>query len=114
MEYEEYSINMQSTKLYLFYTSWCGYCSKFRGHGEKADPNSEWGKTYRYYKMNPQLGVNPVEVLCDENNALAQRYGVTGYPTVILMKSNGKGYIYSGNREFLDIRDFISDKMQRK
>ena len=60
-------------RLVDFYADWCGYCKKQQ---EVLDDLSK--KDFWIGKLN-----------CDKNVSIAQNYGITGLPTLILFK-NGK------------------------
>ena len=60
-------------KLVDFYADWCGYCKKQQ---EVLDELSQ--KNFWIGKIN-----------CDNNESIAQKYGITSLPTMILFK-NGK------------------------
>ena len=60
-------------KLVDFYADWCGYCKKQEVILDELSQNGFW-----IGKLN-----------CDNSAKIAQKYGVTGLPTMILFK-NGK------------------------
>ena len=67
--------------LYFFYTQWCPYCKSAR---------IEWNK------FKDQIGnstvkdkkINFIEVDCDKEKELADKYKIEGYPTIILTYDN--------------------------
>jgi hypothetical protein len=62
-------------KIYYFYEEGCPYCEAF-------------SQTYDYTRLAAQPGFTPV---VSTNAGVAQQLGVTvsGYPTVVLVNSNG-------------------------
>lgn len=86
----------------MFYVDWCGYC-------KQAKPQFE-----------PMLGtakinnkpVNIVMVNADEQPQLAKQFGVSGFPTFILTKSNGENVTYNGQRITPGFNDFLQQNVQ--
>ena len=67
--------------LYYFYTAWCPYCKKAMQEWNKF--KAEWNqKTYEGYTIYFH------EVDCDIQEALADKYQVTQYPTVKMVKDD--------------------------
>ena len=72
--------------LLLLHMEGCGHC-------EKLMP--EWDK---FTKMN-NTSITTKAVEKDDDRALVKRYGVEGFPTILLLDSNGKKLdTYSGDR----------------
>lgn len=61
-------------KLIEFYTTWCMYCKNQRIELEELKDSDMW------------IGL----VDGDESPALAQKYGVNGFPTFVLLKDGEK------------------------
>jgi len=86
----------------MFYVDWCGYC-------KQAKPQFE-----------PMLGtakinnkpVNIVMVNADEQPQLAKQFGVSGFPTFILTKSNGENITYNGQRITPGFNDFLQQNVK--
>lgn len=67
--------------LYYFYTAWCPYCKKSFQEWNKF--KAEWNqKTYEGYTIYFH------EVDCDIQESLADKYQVTQYPTVKMVKDD--------------------------
>lgn len=67
--------------LYFFYTTWCPHCKKSMPIWQslKSDfDNKEFKGTT----------INFIEVDCDKDTALAEKFNVEGYPTIKLVKGN--------------------------
>ncbi len=61
-------------KLIEFYTTWCTYCRNQRIELEELKDSNMW------------IGL----VDGDESPNIAQQYGITGYPTFVLLKDGQK------------------------
>ena len=71
----------KSINMYYFYTAWCPYCKKSFVEWNKF--KSEWNeKEYKGYSIYFH------EVDCDIQEALATKYKVTQYPTILMVKDN--------------------------
>jgi len=86
----------------MFYVEWCGYC-------KQAKPQFE-----------PMIGTakinnRPVQIVmvnADEQPQLAQQFGVRGFPTFVLTKSNGESVNYNGDRLQPAFRAFLEENVQ--
>jgi thioredoxin-like negative regulator of GroEL len=86
----------------MFYVDWCGYC-------KQAKPQFE-----------PMIGTakinnRPVKIVmvnADEQPQLAQQFGVRGFPTFVLTKSNGESINYDGQRLQPAFRAFLEENVQ--
>ncbi|KAJ9460521.1 Protein disulfide-isomerase like 2-1 [Diplonema papillatum] len=73
-----------------FYLPWCGWCKKLA---------PEWkviGK--QVGDSHPKLSVGKFDATDDASVELCKRYGVKGYPTIVLIKADGAFVRYSGTR----------------
>jgi thiol-disulfide isomerase/thioredoxin len=68
-------------KVYIFYAPWCGHCKDSMGKFNDAVTKGK-GK------------IQLIDATDDANEALAEKYGVTGFPTII----KDDGTKYSGDR----------------
>lgn len=71
----------KSADLYLFYTEWCPHCKKTKPEWEQLK------KSYQNEKINGYK-LNFIEVDCEANQELANKFNITGYPTIKLIKGN--------------------------
>jgi len=72
-----------TARLYLFYTTWCGY-------SKKAMP--EWEKIESDLRTSPVFGKTAVEAVsvdAEKDPKTASLYEVAGYPTIKLETSSG-------------------------
>lgn len=68
--------------LYLFYTDWCPHCKKTK---------PEWAQLKKLYENGKKVNgytLNFVEVDCETNKDLADKFDINGYPTIKLIKGN--------------------------
>ena len=78
-----------TAKVYIFYAPWCGFCK------ESMDKFND-----AVIRGNGQIVL--VDSTDDANKALVEKYGISGYPTII--KENG--IKYSGDRSADSILTF--------
>lgn len=79
---EEEDDDGESTcEIFFFFTNWCPICKKVR---------PEWDKFAAQWNGKLKNGVTIItnDVDCDQNEALANKYGVNGYPTVKCVMNN--------------------------
>ena len=84
--------------LYFFYVDWCPHCTdaKESVFGDNEKDNTKWNNNTNLSNKN---NVNLVKVNCegsDKNKALAKKYNVSAYPTVIV-EANGNVANFNGN-----------------
>ncbi len=91
-----------------FYTTWCGFCKKLERDTFK-DPAVV--KALNEYFL-------PVKLDGDEEEALAQAYGVRGYPTLVFTDATGKTLLSSpGYRppgSFMDVLKYVHSGFYKK
>lgn len=68
--------NKNQAVLVYFHTDWCGYCRQLESELLNRAVVQEYTKYLVKIKVNPEKG--------DRERALANRYGVTGYPSVFV------------------------------
>ena len=72
----------KSAVLYYFYTTWCPHCKKTKPEWEQLKNNYADNNNINGYNLTF------VEVDCDANPELADKFKVEGYPTIKLVKGN--------------------------
>ncbi|KAK7397126.1 hypothetical protein VNO78_18293 [Psophocarpus tetragonolobus] len=95
-------IVMDETKdvLVEFYAPWCGHC-------KALSPTYE--KVAAAFNLDKEVVIANVDA--DKYKDLAEKYGVSGYPTLKFFPKNNKaGQDYDGGRELDDFVAFINEK----
>lgn len=91
----------QNKPMLLFFTGsdWCGWCKKLDKEvfmsPEFAD---KVGNKFVFVELDFPMNSELPAQLKDQNAQLKQRYGVTGYPTVILLDASGGFLAETGYR----------------
>lgn len=88
-----------------FYAPWCGHC-------KSLEP--EWNEAARTLKGKVKLA----KVDATENQNLAQRFGIQGYPTILYWnygegKTSSKFEKYQGARDAAGIVSFANDLLDK-
>jgi thiol-disulfide isomerase/thioredoxin len=85
----------------LFYADWCPHCVDFKPHYKKAmselNGKKNKGKTLRF-----------VMVDCDKYSSLSKKHGVSGFPTVKILNSDGSSDEYKGERSYDGLTSYFS------
>lgn len=68
---------------YFFYTTWCPHCK---------NSNKLWDEIRSNFKHSG-MNINFIKVDCDKETEFADEYGITEYPSYVLVVK-GKKYIY--------------------
>jgi thiol-disulfide isomerase/thioredoxin len=102
--------------LVLFYTSWCATCDEFvpvlRQLGEKVHEKLADEHLIQFKQKElprGQLSIGKHDTTSTE--VIAQKYGVEGYPTVLLFDRDDQEKItkFEGERSFESLLDFIRE-----
>jgi thiol-disulfide isomerase/thioredoxin len=100
----------QDAKVFLFFTGsdWCGWCKRLDREVLTTDKFRDYaGKNLVLVKLDFPRGVAQSSAEKAQNEQLAQRYQVRGFPTVVVLNAAGKevgrlGYQPGGPGPFID------------
>jgi len=100
----------QKTKVFLFFTGsdWCGWCKRLDREVLATDKFRAYaGKNLVLVKLDFPRDVDQSSSEKAQNEQLAQRFNVRGFPTVVVLDSAGKeisrlGYQPGGPGPFID------------
>ena len=89
-----------------FYTSWCGWCKKLDSDTYSNNDVNELSRKFVCVKVDG-----------DKDQALARKYGVRGYPTVIFLDYDGKvidtSVGYAGPDRFIKLMNDALSKAKK-
>jgi thiol-disulfide isomerase/thioredoxin len=93
--------------LYYFYTEWCPHC-------KKAKPVMEELSKYLEERNNEIHGVkvNFIQVNCEKDKQLANKFEVEGYPT-IKMSYNGRVIEYDAKPDIDVLKEFLDTSLSQ-
>ena len=104
---KEYEKKQQSdtADLYFFYTNWCPYCKtakpvwqKFKEHIEAKGHSSK-------------VKINFIEVDCEKDHDTADKFDVSGYPTIKLLYNN-KVIEYDAKPDQANLQQFLDESLK--
>jgi len=82
--------------LTLFHAEWCGHCKKMKPEWDKFK-NGKYGKHCKDYESKE---ITP---------EMSEKYGVKGYPTILLLKEDIVVTKYEGKRDVGSFEEFIKE-----
>ncbi|XP_043720365.1 probable protein disulfide-isomerase A6 [Telopea speciosissima] len=98
--FDEVVLDESKDVLVEFYAPWCGHCKSLAPIYEKVATA---------FKMEDDVVIANLDA--DKYKDLAEKYGVSGYPTLkFFPKSNKAGEEYDGGRDLDDFATFINEK----
>jgi thiol-disulfide isomerase/thioredoxin len=72
--------SMQTPLLVYFYTGWCPYCKKLDQELLPTEEVAQFMRSMNKVRINPEAG--------PDERALADQFGVRGYPSVFIIPVN--------------------------
>ncbi|CAH9075996.1 unnamed protein product [Cuscuta epithymum] len=98
--FDEIVLNEKKNVLVEFYAPWCGHCKQLAPTYEKVATA---------FKLDEDVVIANLD--SDKFKDLAEKYGVSGYPTLkFFPKSNKAGEDYEAGRDLDDFVNFINEK----
>ncbi|KAL3651333.1 hypothetical protein CASFOL_004335 [Castilleja foliolosa] len=98
--FDEIVLDENKDVLVEFYAPWCGHCKSLA---------STYEKVAAAFKHDEHVVIANVDA--DQHKDLAEKYGVSGYPTLKFFPKNNKaGDDYDGGRDLEDFVTFINEK----
>jgi thiol:disulfide interchange protein len=82
-----------------FYTDWCGYCRQFERELLSSDEVESYLEDIMAVRVNPETSPAEAEI--------AQRYGVTGFPTLFVLSGESKTLSEINRHELVDGRPVL-------
>ncbi|KAK4776483.1 hypothetical protein SAY86_005171 [Trapa natans] len=97
--FDEVVLNENKDVLVEFYAPWCGHCKALAPTYEKVATA---------FKLEEEIVIANLDA--DKHRDLAEKYGVSGYPTLkFFPKGNKAGEEYEGGRDVDDFVNFINE-----
>ena len=89
-------------------SDWCPYCIKLEDEVFAKKPFEDWAEeNVILLKCDFPRSFQQPDSVKQQNNALAQKYGISGFPTVLLIDSTGNilarsGYLRGGSANWVE------------
>ncbi len=78
-------------------SDWCPFCVKLHNEVFSKKPFEKWAvENVILFECDFPRGIKQPDSIKQQNNALAQKYSISGFPTVLLIDSNGNVLARSG------------------
>jgi protein disulfide-isomerase A6 len=91
--------------LVKFFAPWCGHCKAIK---------PAWDQLGGEYAGSSSVLIGDVDCTA-EGEALCQKFGVQGYPTLKVFKDgNMEGEEYNSGRDFDSLKEFVSEQLEVK
>ncbi|WP_404420217.1 thioredoxin family protein [Nibricoccus sp. IMCC34717] len=88
-------------------SDWCGWCKRLEAEVFTQKPFVEFARDRLVLlRVDFPRGITLPDTLRRQNDTLSEKYGVSGYPTVVLVDATGReiarsGYMYGGSKTFV-------------
>jgi protein disulfide-isomerase len=100
----------ENKSIVLFFTGsdWCGWCKKMENEIlSTPDFAKAAGNQFVFVLLDFPMNKTLPPAIADQNSALKQKYGITGYPTIIILDCDEKfvaetGYRSGGGKAYAD------------
>lgn len=92
-------------KLVWFYADWCGHCKKMENAWDSAANSVNTNENKKMIKINLGDSKN------DEQQIIAKKYNVTGYPTIQLLNNGETEETYNGGRSKSDFIEYCDKRI---
>ena len=92
-----------TVELYFFFTTWCPHC-------EKARPVWDKFKNKLDNKLVKDTKIKFIEVDCEKEKNLAEKYDIKGYPTIKMVNRN-KVIEYDAKTEINTLHQFVNSSI---
>lgn len=80
-------------------SDWCPYCIKLKTEVFSKKPFEKWAsENVILFECDFPRNIKQPESIKQQNSSLAQKYGISGFPTVLLIDVNGNVLARSGYR----------------
>lgn len=101
VKWRENYVPMDNTpKIVLHYAPWCGHCQNFM---------PIWNKFEQYVNKNLKNKLIASKINCEANRDFCTK--ITGFPTIIFYKSDGKTETFLQGRTFDNLVTFVKSKI---
>ncbi len=109
----------ESKNIFVQFTGsdWCIWCKRLEGEVLKTDEFKKYAKkNLVLVKLDFPKSIKQTDEQKKYNYGLAKKYGIRGFPTVILLNSSGKtvsqtGYVKGGPRNYVKhLKDLFAKK----
>lgn len=91
----------ENKPMLLFFTGsdWCGWCKKLHQEVFASPEFAQMvGNEFVFVDVDFPMNKKLPEDIAKINNGLKQKYGITGYPTVVILSSSGSFVAETGYR----------------
>eukprot|EP01060_Flectonema_neradi_P012137 TRINITY_DN19030_c0_g1_i1.p1 TRINITY_DN19030_c0_g1~~TRINITY_DN19030_c0_g1_i1.p1 ORF type:complete len:283 (+),score=75.19 TRINITY_DN19030_c0_g1_i1:66-851(+) len=85
-----------------FYAPWCGWCKKLV---------PTWTEMGKKLADNKDISVGKFDATQDGSGPIAEKYGVQGFPTIILIKKDGSSVKFTGSRTTEGFVSFLIEQL---
>ena len=87
-------------KLVWFYADWCGHCKTMHDAWDTA------AKKINAAGKNIMMKINVGDAKNKNHQKVSEKYGINGFPTIMMLENGMKKAEYNGNRTAKDFEDF--------